>query len=376
LQPLRDEWLSTVTHYYNGCAPSYSCWTQRYNHYNDSLQFVIDETGLPFWVTVTDKAPSGYLDAAACDKIHGWAQDSDTPDQAIDVHLYFDSVPGDANAKTLVLTAGLSRDDLCAALGSCNHAWETAVPRSLMDGAQHTVHAYAINTNGAGPNPEITQSPATFQCAPPAPPVDGADGVRRWVPNPDVFGAWKFSAFLDVAHATDADLNAFPKGPDWPAAPLLAQGNDGSPEVWSIDGTSRRRVLSMESLNAWRFDTAAIEAWEPSKLSGYKAGLDWPGGPFLIQGGGAEVYVIDSSGAAAGAAGSSGKGGAAGAAAADGGLADGGGGKAGQSYHNVVPSSDDGGCSTSPRRGTAHISWLLVGAASLLVRLRRRAAAR
>ena len=50
---LRDQWIKTVTHYYNGCQPGWSCWSQRYNHYNDSLQTVIDETGLPFWVVNT-----------------------------------------------------------------------------------------------------------------------------------------------------------------------------------------------------------------------------------------------------------------------------------------------------------------------------------
>ncbi|MCC6646659.1 MAG: VWA domain-containing protein, partial [Polyangiaceae bacterium] len=46
---LRDQWIKTVTHYYNGCAPSYSCWSQRYAHYNDSLSAVVGETGLDFW---------------------------------------------------------------------------------------------------------------------------------------------------------------------------------------------------------------------------------------------------------------------------------------------------------------------------------------
>ncbi len=52
---LRDQWIKTVTHYYNGCKPSYSCWSQRYSHYNSSLQTVVDETGLPFWVVNTCK---------------------------------------------------------------------------------------------------------------------------------------------------------------------------------------------------------------------------------------------------------------------------------------------------------------------------------
>lgn len=50
---LRDQWIKTVVRYYNGCQPTWSCWTQRYNHYNDSLQTVINETGLDFWVVST-----------------------------------------------------------------------------------------------------------------------------------------------------------------------------------------------------------------------------------------------------------------------------------------------------------------------------------
>jgi hypothetical protein len=54
---LRDQWVKTVTHYYNGCAPSYSCWSQRYKHYNDSLSFVVNETGLDFWKTAAPAQP-------------------------------------------------------------------------------------------------------------------------------------------------------------------------------------------------------------------------------------------------------------------------------------------------------------------------------
>lgn len=370
---LRDQWIKTVTHYYNGCAPSYSCWSQRYAHYNDSLQTVIDETGLDFWVA--DKAPSGYLDHAGCDKLDGWAQDADTPTQSIDVHLYFDSVPGDANAKTLVVKADKTRDDLCGPLGSCNHAWEVQVPRSLMDGSQHTVHAYGINTSGKGPNPELAQSPATFQCDAPAAPVDAAQGVRRHVTSPESFGAWRFSAFQDVAHVSDTSLQAYSKGPDWPATPLLAQGDDGSPEVWSIDGTSRRHVQSMDDLNAWRFDTAAIEQWQASKLQGFEQGITWPHIPFLVQGSGPEVYVIDSS-EPVGASGSAGAAGSAGASS-DGGVvvtpADGGAGHAGQSSKGSWQSSEDGGsCSVTGAGLGGDWGWVAMAWLAVMRGIRRR----
>lgn len=42
---LRDQWVKTVTRYYNGCQPSWSCWSQRYSHYNAGLTQVLNDTG-------------------------------------------------------------------------------------------------------------------------------------------------------------------------------------------------------------------------------------------------------------------------------------------------------------------------------------------
>ncbi len=44
-----DPWIRTVTHYYNGCAPSYSCWSSRYAHYRDNTVGVYEEMGAGFW---------------------------------------------------------------------------------------------------------------------------------------------------------------------------------------------------------------------------------------------------------------------------------------------------------------------------------------
>ena len=62
----RDQWIKTVTHYYNGCAPSYSCWSQRYAHYNSSLQSVIDESGLGFWVVSPCTCSAGQTQQEGC----------------------------------------------------------------------------------------------------------------------------------------------------------------------------------------------------------------------------------------------------------------------------------------------------------------------
>jgi hypothetical protein len=48
--PLWDAWITTVTHYYNGCVPG-SCgvFDQRYQHYDESAREVFDEQGPAFW---------------------------------------------------------------------------------------------------------------------------------------------------------------------------------------------------------------------------------------------------------------------------------------------------------------------------------------
>lgn len=43
-------WVQTVTHYYNGCLPSYSCYGQRFRHYRDNALGVWNEMGgAAFW---------------------------------------------------------------------------------------------------------------------------------------------------------------------------------------------------------------------------------------------------------------------------------------------------------------------------------------
>jgi len=42
-------WIQTVTSYYNGCFPSYSCYPQRYAHYRDHAVNIYYEFGADFW---------------------------------------------------------------------------------------------------------------------------------------------------------------------------------------------------------------------------------------------------------------------------------------------------------------------------------------
>ncbi|MEM9067766.1 MAG: MopE-related protein [Myxococcota bacterium] len=44
-----DAWVRTVTHYYNGCRPSFSCFDSRYEHYRSNTAGVFAEMGEDFW---------------------------------------------------------------------------------------------------------------------------------------------------------------------------------------------------------------------------------------------------------------------------------------------------------------------------------------
>ena len=117
--------------------------------------------------------PVGYLDSAACEAIVGWAHDPDEPAVGIAVHVYLGG-PAGSGAPGVPITANVYRDDLCTAIGSCEHGYVLAPPLSLLDGAAHAIHAYGINT-GEGGNPELGNSPRVLQCAP------TASGVLRRV---------------------------------------------------------------------------------------------------------------------------------------------------------------------------------------------------
>lgn len=305
-----------------------------------------------------DVAPHGNVDAIDCTHLAGWAQDDDTPTQAIAVHFYFDGPAGDSKAQAIAMTANQTRADLCKPLGSCDHAFDFAPPLSMQDGADHSVFVYAIDSSGNGDNPEIGKG--TLNCATPTPPVDAAHGIKRWVTSGDSLAAWKLSYLMDIAHEPDPVIAAYPKGPDFPAAPTAVQADDGTPEVWVIDGNTRRHVIDPASLDAWKLSVAK---WPAQKVYANKQALDWRARPFFVIGSGPEVYFIDD---AAPSPENPREPKADGGVSADGGPIN-------PAAPDTSASTDDsGGCSM---HGTtkAHGSAWIVGLAMVLVARRRRA---
>ena len=232
-------------------------------------------------------APKGYVDVAACDGIRGWAQSPASPDQAIDVHLYFDGVPGDDGVHSAAVHANVHRDDLCDAIGSCNHGFVANPPYSLYDGGEHAVHGYGINANAAGPNSELHSSPRTMQCT-----VE-AKGVKRWITNPTVLASWGFVLFTDRAKVDDAVIESLPENAQVDAGPELARGDDESPAVYVIDQGFKRHIPSPAVAAAWHFDLGAAEKIPIATLDAMPSGPDVRARPLLVQGSGPKVFLVD-----------------------------------------------------------------------------------
>lgn len=230
--------------------------------------------------------PQGYLDSATCDGIKGWAQDPDAPASAIDVHLYFDGTPGAAVAGTEVLQANVKRDDLCKAIGSCDHGYESAIPMSLQDGKPHVVHAYGIDTD-KGDNPELA-SAKTFTCTASIP-----TGVRRHIVSTASIESWKFRPFLDQVTLSDSAYASIPAGPDLPAERGAVVQAEGSPEVWLVDGTTRRHIPSPAVAERWQIDLGAVEKWSAEKLTALTVGPKLRDAPLLVRGSGPAIDLVD-----------------------------------------------------------------------------------
>ncbi|MDP2340940.1 MAG: GH25 family lysozyme [Deltaproteobacteria bacterium] len=222
--------------------------------------------------------PRGSVDGATCEGVRGWTQDEDTADVAIDAHVYLD-------LELFVVAAGGHRDDLCAALGSCAHAWETPIPLAFRDGADHTVVVWGIDD--AGQHSILPGSGAVFRCDPPALPA----GTLRHIQSGEAMTAWGFS-FGDVAVYADDVVTALPEGSAWTPAPRLVRA-DGAPEVYVVDAGVRRHVPNGESFVAWGFSDAAIEVLPAVDVDALTLGAPLRQEPFLLRGAGPAVYLLD-----------------------------------------------------------------------------------
>ncbi|HEX7601602.1 MAG TPA: putative metal-binding motif-containing protein [Polyangiaceae bacterium] len=236
---------------------------------------------------VCDAPPKGYLDKAGCDFVSGWVQDTDAPDKATFADLYFGGPAG--KAPGIHQLADVHRDDLCAAIGSCNHGFSARTPRSLLDGKPHDVYAYGIDVNGSN-NALLSDAPKSLTCPPPKP---FSPAVKRHVVNPNSMTAWKIDGFLDVVHEPEATVAGLPDGDDLPGTPELVQADDGTPEVWILDGKLRRHVVSPDSMTSWHFGFGDVKKTPAAEVYAHTKGPDFPTEQLAILGDGPALYVLD-----------------------------------------------------------------------------------
>lgn len=245
---------------------------------------------LPPTHAVAQTPPVGYLDAATCGVIAGWTQDRDTPDAPLDVHLYFDAPAGNPAAFGMAIRAGLHREDLCAAIGSCAHGFAVPLPLGFFDGQDHAVYAYAINS-GPGDNPLLTNAPRTVRCEPSARPAIAAGSVRRPIASSDVLAAWRLGG-KDVAALTPATLGELADGPPLSPAPELLRV-DGDARVFVREGAVLRHVPDPATLSAWRLEFAPLRTVTAAEVASVLYGAPWRGQPYVAQAGGPRLYLVD-----------------------------------------------------------------------------------
>lgn len=239
--------------------------------------------------TTCNRAPRGYLDAAACTGITGWAQDEDMPNAPINVHIYLDGPAGDAAAYSYSTAANLHRDDLCRAIGSCAHGFNARLPPSFFDGRDHRVFAYGIDAMG-GANTQLMRSGATVRCDASA--LMLADGVvRRRLSDTMTMGAWRLTN-RDVAPRTDAEIEALPNAAALSAMPAFVR-IDNADRVYVREFDILRPISDMAAFNAWRFRTMDVRVVTAQDVANTITGAPWPDAPLLVKGTAADVWMID-----------------------------------------------------------------------------------
>ncbi len=239
--------------------------------------------------TICNDPPTGALDSADCSGIVGWAQDPNTPDTALQAHVYFNGPAGDPAAASVAIGAGIQRDDLCMQLGSCGHGFRMPVPLSLLDNVPHDVRAYAIDSEG-GTNPELA-SMKTVTCGPPT-----LAGMRRHITAPEVMTAWSFSALTDLLTVDDATLASFPDTLDLSPVPLLVRSDDGTPDIWLLDGPEgerRRLVPDTDVAAAWHLNLATVVTWPAAQLHALDEAPPMRPRPIVVKGSGPDTYLLD-----------------------------------------------------------------------------------
>jgi MYXO-CTERM domain-containing protein len=254
-----------------------------------------------------DARADGSFDQADCSVLRGWAANPADKSNAIDVKLTFDGAAADPGIVQHPVLADIHRDDLCATVG-CEHGFATTVPLTLLDGLEHTVHAY--ESDGAdGVGAELGMSPKKFTCA-----LELPGGVKRKVPGDDAMVAWHFSPFWDEISVSKGVLDAYTDGAPLPATPGLVHTASDPTALFVADVTRgstaiHRPVGDALVAAAWDFHPTQAATIEAAALASTPEAAPLRARPFVLRGPDGSLYLVDDDLTAGGTGGAGGSGG-------------------------------------------------------------------
>jgi len=298
---------------------------------------------------LTLNPPEGSLDEVSCAVISGWAASLDDTSVPIEARLYFDGKAGDGKTVGHPILADESRDDLCSAIGSCDHAFSVGLPLSLLDGVEHTVKAYA--SDGSPDLSELGGSPKTFTCG-----FELPGGVRRKVKDVDAENAWRFSAVWDEISVSDGIVATLPEGADLEDAPALVVSTSDASVLYILDQGKKRLVPDAKTALAWDFDVDLATPMDDDALAQLPDGPVMRPRPVVLLADSGDLWLVDDADSPVVPVG---------VTSAAGGDDDG---------DALTPSSGDG-CSCSmpgSDAGGYPLAWALAASAVGLIALRRR----
>ncbi|MGC4804175.1 metallophosphoesterase [Micromonospora sp. DT233] len=120
----------------------------------------------------------------------------------------------------------------------------------------------------------------------------GVPRVRRWIPDPTVRDAWGLTP-ADRWDLPVAECDKYPQAADLPATPRLIRVAGTSP-VFVRDGAQKRRVVNPRSSAAWRLSEAAVREITQAQADAIPTGPTWPAYPYMVGAIGlGAAYILD-----------------------------------------------------------------------------------
>jgi peptidoglycan hydrolase-like protein with peptidoglycan-binding domain len=113
----------------------------------DTKIFTLPATGETPPTNTPATAVVGYLDAASCDTIGGWALDQDNPSAQLEIEIW-SKVDGSFWRKVATVVANEFRQDINSTYNVGNHAFGLYTPSLVKDVRIHQVYAYAKSALG------------------------------------------------------------------------------------------------------------------------------------------------------------------------------------------------------------------------------------